>query len=384
MQTTDAWVLYAGTPRAPAELKHEAFSFADIRDDEVLVEPLYGCWEGNMSHAVARDPVDVCRHRKEEKVVIGNCGVVRVLELGSRVTDLAVGDVCMGYVSYRNDPYGYMLEAPGFDIRGSMGLLARRTKMAAAGLLKIPPGTRYSLAQWAGWPFRFPTAWSNWKVAHGCYRLQMPEEDMPSPHVWGWGGGTTMAELDLARRAGCRVAMTASTDARLREIAGLGIRGVDRRPFADLAFDRDRYRTDPDYRGRYDQAEQRFLAIVDDLTAGHGVSIFLDYIGAPVHRATMKALARQGVIATAGWKRGMELSTNRAMTCQKRNIHVHTHYARLSEVHEALRYSIDHDWMPPAPSQIYAWEDIPQLARDAASGAVDGSYAIYRINPAGS
>jgi D-arabinose 1-dehydrogenase-like Zn-dependent alcohol dehydrogenase len=95
----------------------------------------------------------------------------------------------------------------------------------------------------------------------------------------------------------------------------------------------------------------------------------------------MKALARQGVIATAGWKRGMETSANRAMTCQRRNIHVHTHYARASEVAEALRYSLEQDWMPPAPSRIYDWEEIPYLARATANGEVDGAYAIYQINP---
>jgi NADPH:quinone reductase-like Zn-dependent oxidoreductase len=381
METADAWVLYSGPPREPAELRREILAFEAIADDEVLVEPLFGCWEGNMSHAIARDPVDVCRHRREEKITIGNCGVVRVLEIGSRVTTLAPGDLCLGYVSYKNDPHGYMLEAPGFDIRGTMGLLAKRTKMAAAGLLKIPADSRYSLAQWAGWPFRFPTAWSNWKVAHGAYRLQMTEEDMPSPHVWGWGGGTTMAELDLARRFGCRTAMTASTDARLAEITAHGIRPLDRRAFSALSFDRERHRADREYRAHYDEAERTFLGIVHDVTEGAGVSIFVDYIGTPVHRATLKALGRQGVIATAGWKRGMEMSTNRAMTCLQRNIHVHTHYARASEIAEALQYSLEADWMPPAPSRIYTWEEIPELARRMANGEVDGAYAIYEINP---
>jgi NADPH:quinone reductase-like Zn-dependent oxidoreductase len=381
MQSTEAWVLYAGAPREPATLRKESFSFEDIGPEEVLVEPLYGCWEGNMSHAIARDPVDVCKHRGEERIIIGNCGVVRVLALGSRVTHLAVGDACMGYVSYANDRHGYMLAAPGFDIVGSLGLLAKRTKMAAAGLLKIPADSRYSLAQWAGWPFRFPTAWSNWKVAYGCYRLQMSAEDMPSPHVWGWGGGTTMAELDLARRFGCRVAMTASTDARLAEIAAHGIRPIDRRAFKDLAFDRDRHRSDREYRARYEAAERQFLALVHDVTEGAGVSVFLDYIGGPVYRATLRALGRQGVLATAGWKCGMELAMNRAMTCQKRNIHVHTHYARASEVAEALRYSLAADWMPPAPTRIFDWDDIPDLAQRMTRGEVDGSYAIYRVNP---
>jgi len=47
--TTEAWVIYAGSngssARQPAELKQEEFSFSDINKDEVLAEPIYGCWE---------------------------------------------------------------------------------------------------------------------------------------------------------------------------------------------------------------------------------------------------------------------------------------------------------------------------------------------------
>ena len=81
--TTEAWVIYAGNGEPnPAELRKEQFSFPDIREDEVLVEPIFGCWEGNMSHAIARQPIDICLQRREEKAVVGNAGVVRVLKPG--------------------------------------------------------------------------------------------------------------------------------------------------------------------------------------------------------------------------------------------------------------------------------------------------------------
>jgi hypothetical protein len=84
MITTEAWVLHRGPSGepGPAELKKERFTFPDIMEYEVLAEPIYGSWEGNMTHALARDPVDVCRQRCEEKVVLGNAGVVRALKTG--------------------------------------------------------------------------------------------------------------------------------------------------------------------------------------------------------------------------------------------------------------------------------------------------------------
>ena len=82
MITTQAWVIHQAEKKnghpIPAELRHEIFSFPDIGSEEVLVEPIYGCWEGNMAHALTRSPVDICEQRREPRVVIGNAGVVRV------------------------------------------------------------------------------------------------------------------------------------------------------------------------------------------------------------------------------------------------------------------------------------------------------------------
>lgn len=54
----------------------EMFEFADIAENEVLVETICGCWEANMTHALQRKPVDICRQRHEARVVLGNAGVV--------------------------------------------------------------------------------------------------------------------------------------------------------------------------------------------------------------------------------------------------------------------------------------------------------------------
>src|SRR5215475_2052693 len=99
MNTTEAWVLHRGnndvSDRKPGELRLETYTFPEITPHEVLAEPLYGCWEGNMTHAVLRRPVDVCRQRGEERIVIGNAGVVRILQIGDAVKSVRRGDVCM-------------------------------------------------------------------------------------------------------------------------------------------------------------------------------------------------------------------------------------------------------------------------------------------------
>ncbi len=383
MYTTDAWVLHRGATDAsePAELRREPFSFGELAPDEVLVEPLYGCWEGNMGHALARKPIDICRARKEEKVVIGNAGVVRVLKPGSAVTHLREGDACVFSGVLVTDKYGYMTQAFGYDAPNTVGLLAKQTKVAAKCLLPIQRGTRHSLQQWAAFSLRYITAWSNWRVAFGTYRLQMREEDLPAPFAWGWGGGVTLAELDLARRFGCKTAMISGRASRLEVIERLGIHPVDRRQFKDIEYDEQRYRSDPAYKAAHQQSEKLFLQLVEKHTGGEGVSIFLDYIGTPVIRSTLKALSRQGVVATAGWRDGMAVSHNRAVACISRHTHVHTHYARRQESVVAMEYAETMGWLPPLSGDAWRFDDVPALAAAFARDAVDSYFPIYQINP---
>jgi NADPH:quinone reductase-like Zn-dependent oxidoreductase len=333
-----------------------------------------------MSHAVERRPIDICRARHEPRVIIGNAGVVRVLRT-ARPGPLQAGTLCLFYGGGVYDAHGYTQLAHGYDAPQTLGLLAKQVKVPTRNLFPLPPGSRHSPAQWAAFSVRYLTAWSNWRVALGALRLQLSEEDLPAPHVWGWGGGTALAELDLARRAGCHTVMITGSEAHRREIASAGVETLDRRQIAALQFDPDRYARDPDYAREYRAAEATFLALVRERTRGQGVSIFVDYIGRPVIRATLKALGRQGVITTAGWKLGMEWSVNRAMECLKRHIHVHTHHARLSEVAPAMEYAERERWMPVLFDRIYGWDEIPSLIDDYAAGRNQTYFPLFAVNP---
>ena len=380
---TDAWVLYKGEKpggHEPAELRREQFTIDELADHEVLVESLYGCWEGNMTHALERKPIDICKQRNEEKVVIGNAGVVRILKCGSQVTTVNEGDVALLFCNGIWDKFGYPIKIFGYDAEGSVGLLAKKTKLHQFQVIPLPKNTRYTLQQWAAFSLRYVTAWSNWYLAYQTWRIQMTEEDCPAPHVWGWGGGVSYAELALAKFNGCRVAMLSASDERLCEFKRMGIVPIDRRQFPSLDFDDQRYQSDGEYKKAYLDSERKFLAVVSALTENLGVSIFIDYVGSPVIRATLKALARQGIVTTAGWKHGMTITTYRAIECINRHQHVHTHYARYPQGRAAVRFAEETGWMPMLDGhREYTFDEIPQLAKDYSEGKCS-YFPIFKIS----
>ena len=386
MRTTEAWVLHAGTAdrgkTVPGELKLESFELRPLGPRDVLVEPIYGCWEGNMGHAIQRRPIDVCRERDEPRVVLGNAGVVRAVEVGTDVSTVRAGDMCLVFCNSVSDAHGYPTRVLAYDAPHTMGVLARQSVIDERNLIPLPQRSRFSLRHWAAFSLKFVTAWSNWRVAFGCWKVQMAEEDAADAHVWGWGGGSTLAELLLARQHGFKASMIASTDERLAMIRALGLEAIDRKPFADLSYDDARMTTDSDYRARYSAAEKKFLAVVQERTAGRGVAIFVDYVGTPVARASVRALARQGVLTTAGWKCGMTDQSIRAVECIQRHVHVHTHYARYGEAFLAMQNAETTGWMPPVREDggVYPWSEIPALAHDYAQGRITDYFPLYQVN----
>lgn len=379
----EGWFLYAGDgarePR-PGTLTRETFELRAPRDTEVLVEPVFGCWEANMGHALQRRPLDVCLARNEPKVILGNSGVARVVEVGKHVTTVVPGQHALIFGVGESDRYGYVVKALAYDAPGTLGTLATRTVLDQHCLIPLPANSQYSLPQWAAFSLRYPTAWANWELAYGTFRLQLGEHELPTLQVWGWGGGSTLGELDLAARLGHRAVMLSGHSGRLATIARSKVTGVDRRQFGELTYDADKLRTDRQARADYAAAEAAFLAEVDRRTGGEKVHIFIDYIGQPVFRATLKALARQGVITTAGWKHGMNLSVVRAIECIERHQHIHTHFARYAQGLAAVEFAERTGWLPPLDSPLFSFDDIPHLAEQYISNNL-GMFPVFVINP---
>lgn len=378
-----AWFLYEGTGHDRgqlAELRLEPFTLPDPGPGEVLTEPLYGAWEGNYNHALTRDPIDVCRKRGEPRIVLGNSGVMRVLKVGDGVRGVRPGQRAMLFGGALCDRFGYMTHAHAYDAPGTMGSMATRMLVPERNLVAIPDDSRHSAAQWAVFTLRYVTAWANWTLAHGTFRLLVAEADLPRPNVWGWGGGTTLAELDLARRHGARCVMLSGDPQRLARIEQTGISALDRRAFAALTETPDAYPSQEAWKEARKAAERRFLAEVDARCGPDRVQIFVDYIGGPVVDPTLKALGRCGVLTTAGWKRGMDIHLRRAAECVQHHQHVHTHYASRAQHEAATAYAEATGWMPVVDEPITPFEQIPALARRFADNQC-GFFPVFAINP---
>lgn len=377
----DAWILPAGdrsSPRTRGQLVREKIRLRRPAEGEVLAAPLYGCWEANMSHALDRNPIDVCHARDEPSVVLGNAAVMEIIEVGSGVHDVKPGQKAMLYATERADRFGFPITVIGYDGQGTMGCLSSLVIVRAEQVIPLPEHTRHSMAQWAAFAVRYVTAWSNWQTAFRCFRTYADADTVPALWVWGWGGGTTFAELTLAKHFGCRCAMISGRTERLQQIAAAGLEAVDRRMFDGLSYDPDAYSSDPAYRERFRAAEERFVREVESLTNGAMVDIFVDYIGLPVARSTVKALARGGIITTAGWKRGMHLSYVRAQACIDRHQYIHTHYASRRQALEALAFAEENDWMPQLDDPIRTFDEIPALAEDFGAGKT-GYFPVFSV-----
>ena len=380
--SSKGWFLHVSAPDQNGQRGHlvqEDFEVSDLAPDEVLAEPLFGCWEGNMEHSLSRRPIDICRARGEQRVILGNAGVVRVAAVGAEVRSLKPGQNAIIFASSVVDRFGYPERMLAYDAPGTMGCMATRIKIKERELVPVPAGTRYSLAQWAAFSVRYITAWSNMELALGTFRLLVGVDEFPNPHVWGWGGGTTLAQLQLAQRQGCRAVMLSGHSPHLEQIRRAGITALDRRPFGQLFFDEKLYAEDSSFRRAYAQAERLFLREVDERTGGERVQIFADYIGSPVFRATSKALSRQGIITTAGWKEGMNITYLRAVECIERHQLIHTHYARYSQALAAVAYGEEHGWMPEVDERIHGFDEIPQLA-DSFRRGEGGYFPVYSVN----
>jgi NADPH:quinone reductase-like Zn-dependent oxidoreductase len=376
-ETTRAWVLRRGSAgeEGRGKLECETLTLPSLVDDQILVETLYGSWEANMSHAIDRNPIDVCKRLGQDYIVLGNSGVLRVLRVGRDVSSLQEGDICLLAPMGKEDSQGYLKTIWAFDEPRTMGTLAERFYVPPRQLVRVPKMDAVPLLRWANFSVRYVSAWSNWIVAYGAWRLQMADVPPEKIHVWGWGGGVAYAELLLARAAGCQVAMLCGMPDRLEIVRTAGIEPIDRTAFPDLTrpFDpRDRRAL-----ATYLRSERAFIGAVEGRTEGEGVSIFIDNIGGPALRPTLRALGRQGVIATAGWKKGAAIEFNRAIECIGRHTHVHTHACPLREGLDALEFALKTGWIPPEPERVYSWEEIPEMADDYSEGRIISYFPVF-------
>lgn len=154
------------------------------------------------------------------------------------------------------------------------GGLAEFTVVPAANLLRKPPNL--SFVEAAAIPVVFMTAW------HMLIRvgeLRAGETVL----ILGAGGGVASAGIQIARHAGARVLSTTSTPAKMARARALG---------ADVVFN---------YR------EEDWSARALEVTAGRGVDLVQDNVGAATWPFALRALARNGRLVTCGSHSGAEV-----------------------------------------------------------------------------
>lgn len=362
MTLVEAYVLTPPTTGdGKAELSLKTILLAPPTDDELVVRPIFGCWEGNMGHALMRAPVDLCAMRGDEEIVLGNAGVVWVESVGKAVKGIAPGDYGLVFCAGDLDEAGYPKTIYGYDQKGSVGLLAKRTKLKRHQIIRLPSSTPEALRRWAAFSLRYVTAWSNWRAAWLCWRAQSGAAAARKCVVFGYGGGVGFAQTALARLFGCSAYLATAREDRkaLIEEAGVCALLTERhgaRPVDDILSD-----------------------FVRETLQGRGVDILIDNVG-DHFRSSLRMLARQGVITTSGWKHQTMFPLLRPQECINRHVHVFTHYARYQEGRRAVAFALQNGWLPPVDAKTWAWEEVPALAEAYLAGNLSSYFPIYQIN----
>ena len=174
-----------------------------------------------------------------------------VAELGESVVGFAVGDrVCA------------VLPAGGY---------AEFVALPSAHALPIP--ARLNWTEAAAIPEVFSTAWDNVFTRGG---LRSGETIL----VHGGSSGVGTAAIQLAVRAGARVAVTASTPEKLDRCAELGAERL------------------------INYTDDDFVAATQEWTSGRGVDLVLDMVGAAYLERNLEALAIEGRLVVIGLQKG--------------------------------------------------------------------------------
>ena len=220
-------------------------------------------------HATALNRADLMQREGDYPVPEGATDVMG-LELAGVVAE--VGDDVVGWRV--GDAVCAVVTAGGH---------AEYCVVPATHALAVPRGMAMTDA--AAIPEVFTTAW-DMVMTRG--RLATGETLL----VHGGSSGVGTAAVQLAVRAGCRVAATASTQAKRDAAAALG---------AEVVID---YTTTD------------FVPVVRDATGGRGVDVVLDVVGAPYLQRNLDALAVEGRLVLVGLQGGTraELDMGRVLT----------------------------------------------------------------------
>jgi NADPH:quinone reductase-like Zn-dependent oxidoreductase len=157
------------------------------------------------------------------------------------------------------------------------GTIAEYVVVPARNLGLMPEGM--SWAQAAGFSLATLTAW---RMLMNRARLLSGETVL----IWGIGGGVSLAALKIAKRAGARVIVTSSSDAKLARAKELG---------ADETINHATMQVAREVRAR---------------TGGRGTDVVVDTVGEKTWEQSLRSLARLGRLVTCGGTSGPMVTTD--------------------------------------------------------------------------
>jgi NADPH:quinone reductase-like Zn-dependent oxidoreductase len=216
--------------------------------------------------------------------VVGSDGMGIVEEVGSAVTDVAVGDTVVinpgvsdGTCEYcRSDDDPLCLK---FGVLGEHrpGTLAEQIVVPARNVACIDPAT--DPAEAAAFTLATLTAW---RMIVTRARVQPGERVL----IWGIGGGVAQACLQICKLIGAHVTVTSGSEEKLARAASLG---------ADEFINHSRVDVGREIRSR---------------TEKRGVDVVVDSVGEATWKQSLGALGRRGRLVTCGGTSGPMLTTD--------------------------------------------------------------------------
>ncbi|MFQ5692162.1 MAG: zinc-binding dehydrogenase, partial [Nitrospinota bacterium] len=238
--------------------------------------------------------------------ILGGDVAGEVVEVGSEVTHLKVGDRVVLFVTVVDDKQDefYLAGDTNRAVKRKYygahlwGGYAQYMKAYAENWLPIGPNTSFENA--AAFGMTYVTAWHQ-VVTRGGLR---PGEDVL---VHSAGSGVSVAAIQIARLTGCRVIATSSSDEKCKRAVELG---------ADVAIN---------YR------EKDVVAEIKALTGNRGVDMVVDNIGETTWDQSVRCLVRGGRLTTCGGTSGYNVPMNVAHVFHKELTIVGSNYGLINE-----------------------------------------------------
>ena len=233
----------------PEELVYGEMPEPQIEPDEVLMRVKASSI--NRVDLFSREGSHGTRGRDLFPRILGRDAAGEVVQVGEGVPNVKEGDRVIALAS--------------------SGSNAEYAKAHYRDVYPLPDNLSYE--EGASVPTVFSTAWH---LLICRAKVQLGEDVL----ITAAGSGVSTSAIQIAKRAGCRVFTTASTDMKLEKARALG---------ADVGINYQR-----------EDFSQRVL----ELTGGRGVDLVLDHIGAPVWEKCFTSIKRGGRFINCGVSAG--------------------------------------------------------------------------------